>query len=65
MRNYHQMESVQDTKGPTSAPSQRKWAKAPDWLAAMPTIKKLYKDERRTLKEVMTIMEKDHNFYAT
>ncbi|KAH8887144.1 hypothetical protein GQ53DRAFT_327200 [Thozetella sp. PMI_491] len=47
------------------SPSQRQWAKAPDWLAAMPTIKKLYKDERKTLKEVMDIMEKQHNFYAT
>ena len=45
--------------------ARRKWAKASDWLAVMPTIKRLYKDEKKTLKEVIDIMEAQHGFYAT
>lgn len=36
-----------------------------DWSKHMPTIKHLYIDEDKTLKEVMGIMEKEHNFIAT
>ncbi len=50
------MEVVDDKKG-RAGPAQAKWAKAHDWMAVMPIIKKLYKDDRRTLKEVVTIME--------
>ncbi|KAK3939983.1 Clr5 domain-containing protein [Diplogelasinospora grovesii] len=43
----------------------KKWAKGPDWIVAKPIINRLYKDEQRTLKEVMAIMEMEHNFHAT
>ncbi|KAK2595679.1 hypothetical protein N8I77_002879 [Diaporthe amygdali] len=36
-----------------------------DWSKHMPTIKQLYIEEDKTLKEVMGIMEKEHNFIAT
>ena len=36
-----------------------------DWSKHMPTIKHLYIEEDKTLKEVMEIMEKEHNFIAT
>lgn len=36
-----------------------------DWSKHMPTIKHLYIEEDKTLKEVMGIMEKEHNFIAT
>lgn len=41
------------------------WAKAEDWERVKPLIKCMYKDESRTLKEVMAIMEKEHHFFAT
>jgi hypothetical protein len=31
----------------------------------MPTIKRLYIDEDKTLREVMEVMEKQYNFAAT
>lgn len=36
-----------------------------DWSKHMATIKHLYIDEDRPLKEVMEIMQKEHNFVAT
>ncbi|KAK7746038.1 hypothetical protein SLS53_002761 [Cytospora paraplurivora] len=36
-----------------------------DWSKHMSAIKRLYIDEDRPLKEVMEIMQKDHNFVAT
>jgi hypothetical protein len=36
-----------------------------DWSKHMPTIKQLYIEEDKTLREVMGIMEKEHNFIAT
>lgn len=36
-----------------------------DWSKHMPTIKKLYIDEDKTLKEVLGIMQREHNFVAT
>jgi hypothetical protein len=41
------------------------YAELKDWDAHKETITRLYWDERRTLKEVMDTMERDHNFYAT
>ncbi|ROW07239.1 hypothetical protein VMCG_03752 [Cytospora schulzeri] len=45
--------------GPGRCPSRY------DWSKHMSTIKRLYIDEDRPLKEVMEIMQKDHNFIAT
>lgn len=36
-----------------------------DWSKHMSAIKRLYIDEDRPLKEVMEIMQKEHNFIAT
>lgn len=35
------------------------------WAHHRPTIKRLYLDENKTLKEVMEIMENSHKFTAT
>lgn len=36
-----------------------------DWSKHKPTIKRLYIDEDKTLREMMIIMEREHNFVAT
>jgi Clr5 domain len=38
---------------------------AQEWGAQRGRIKKLYLDDGRTLKEVMHIMKRDHDFHAT
>ncbi|KAK3689536.1 hypothetical protein B0T22DRAFT_375373 [Podospora appendiculata] len=42
-----------------------KWAKPLDWVAVKSTIRQLYIDEKKTLKQLMAIMEIQHNFHAT
>lgn len=46
-------------------PSASNGPRRNDWSRHMPTIKRLYIDEDNTLKEVMEIMERDHNFVAS
>lgn len=36
-----------------------------DWSKHRPTIKRLYIDEDKTLKEMLEIMQREHNFIAT
>lgn len=48
----------------TTRPPKR-WAQSKDWDTALPEIQKLYTEEKKTLKEVMVIMEQEHQFYAT
>jgi hypothetical protein len=48
-----------------AATDGKKYPVPEEWLAHRPTIKRLYQDEDRTLKEVMEIMKKEHNFFAT
>ena len=36
-----------------------------EWEERKHIIRRLYKDERKTLKQVMAIMERDYNFSAT
>jgi hypothetical protein len=36
-----------------------------EWDAIKPTIQRLYLDEDRSLKQVMRIMARDHDFHAT
>lgn len=48
----------------TVARSHR-WPTEKDWIAHHSTIKKLYLDKGRTLKEVMRIMKKEHGLNAT
>ncbi|PSR97780.1 hypothetical protein BD289DRAFT_74452 [Coniella lustricola] len=58
-----------DANAPAAGPSNTvKTGRTPsryDWTKHMDTIKRLYIDEDRTLKEVLEIMERDHNFVAT
>jgi hypothetical protein len=43
-----------------------KWPTTPqDWNEQRCLVKRLYLDENRTLKEVMSIMERNHGFKAT
>lgn len=44
---------------------RRRWAVSGDWDSARPLITKMYKHEGRPLKEVMKIMETEHQFLAT
>ncbi|KAI1777269.1 hypothetical protein F4818DRAFT_409806 [Hypoxylon cercidicola] len=41
------------------------WATADDWAAQRPYITTLYRDENRTLKDIMQIMQEKHQFFAT
>lgn len=44
---------------------RRRWAESGDWDSVRSLITKLYKVEGRPLKEVMRIMETEHQFLAT
>lgn len=44
--------------------SPKKWADLDDWERVKPVISRLYKDEGKTLKQVMIEMEKEHKFKA-
>ncbi|KAI0188007.1 Clr5 domain-containing protein [Xylaria flabelliformis] len=41
------------------------WATPEDWDAHQETIRRLYLDEKRPLKEVVVIMESEYGFRAT
>ncbi|KAI0458436.1 Clr5 domain-containing protein [Xylaria acuta] len=41
------------------------WATPEDWDAHQETIRRLYLDEKRPLKDVVVIMENDYGFRAT
>ncbi|KAI1755767.1 hypothetical protein F4782DRAFT_527127 [Xylaria castorea] len=41
------------------------WATPEDWDAHQDTIRRLYLDEKRPLKEVVVIMESEYGFRAT
>ncbi|KAH8165329.1 hypothetical protein CIB48_g2902 [Xylaria polymorpha] len=41
------------------------WATPEDWDAHQATIRRLYLDEKRPLKDVVVIMENDYGFRAT
>ena len=43
----------------------KKWATDDDFTAHMNTIYRLYNKERKTLKQVMEHMEREHYFFAT
>ena len=55
--------STPSTRGPlgegSSGPSIH------DWSRHRPTIKRLYIDERKKLKEVIDVMARDYNFVAS
>lgn len=42
-----------------------KMASKQDWIRLRPEIKRLYVDENKTLKEVMSIIEREHGLKAT
>ncbi|KAG8156936.1 hypothetical protein KVR01_013158 [Diaporthe batatas] len=46
-------------------PPRRRWAESGDWDPVRPLITRMYKVEGRSLKEVMRIMETEHQFLAT
>ncbi|KAI3324281.1 hypothetical protein HD806DRAFT_64078 [Xylariaceae sp. AK1471] len=48
----------------TSRPSDG-WATANDWANHRPLITALYRDQNKTLKETMQVMEEKHDFFAT
>lgn len=53
------MNAMSSVRGP------KRWARAEDWERVKPILKELYKEEGRPLKEVMHIMETEHQFFAT
>ena len=53
------------TKSSNRPAAGDQWASKDDWKRVKPFIKRLYVDEDRKLKEVMAIMEKEHDFKAT
>ncbi|KAI0009260.1 hypothetical protein F4779DRAFT_627948 [Xylariaceae sp. FL0662B] len=48
----------------TPSPPQYAWASTDDWAAQKDYITRLW-DENKTLKEIIQIMQDDHQFYAT
>jgi hypothetical protein len=46
-------------------PALKRWATNPEWDAHRREIIFLYISEKRTLSDVMSIMEKDHDFHGT
>lgn len=48
-----------------SATNSNGWAAKQDWARYQALIKQLYRDERKSLAEVMRIMENQHGFRAT
>jgi hypothetical protein len=55
-----------DDMASTPPPSKsRKRVPAEIWETKRPIITRLYQEEKRSLKEVMDIMERDYNFTAT
>ncbi|KAF4983393.1 hypothetical protein FZEAL_1122 [Fusarium zealandicum] len=52
-----------DISMPRSAPGKR--IPSAEWLAKRPIITRLYQEEKRPLKEVMEILEREHGFTAT
>jgi hypothetical protein len=53
------------TLTPAGTPTQKAWATTKGWEEVRETIKQLYLDQKKSLKEVMIIMERDHAFHAT
>lgn len=45
-------------------PPPEGWATATEWQSQKPTITSLYRDQNKTLKEVMQFMAEKHNFYG-
>lgn len=43
----------------------RKRIPSEEWEAKRPIITRLYQEEKRSLKDVMDILERDHHFKAT
>ena len=60
---HHQRELVEASS--TKATGAGRCPSRYDWSKHMAAIKHLYIDEDRPLKEVMEIMQKEHNFVAT
>lgn len=54
-----------DDLSATQSRKTRKRIPSDQWEAKRPIITKLYQIEKKSLKEVMDIMEKEHNFTAT
>lgn len=42
-----------------------RYAKRNDWIRYMPTIKHLYIDQDKTLREVIEVMKEEYHFFAT
>lgn len=60
--------SIEDSDGKqSSALSLKPHKRIPteSWEAKRPIITKLYQEERKSLKEVMEILQRDHGFKAT
>ncbi len=46
-------------------PPRRRHATQEEWDAVRETITRLYKEENKTLKEVMALMAREFNFFGT
>lgn len=61
------LEDSQSDGTRSSVPPSRPRKRIPgeEWEAKRPIITKLYQEEKKSLKEVMDILERDHRFRAT
>lgn len=56
---------TKDKASPSPPSKTRKRVPAEIWEVKRPIITRLYQEEKRSLKEVMDIMERDYKFTAT
>ena len=63
--NSTQPTSVDSLLASETLASARGWPTEVDWALHRSTIKRLYLEENKTLKELMEIMEREHALKAT
>lgn len=59
------LEDSDETRSSVPSSRTRKRIPGDEWETKRPIITKLYQEERKSLKEVMEILERDHGFKAT
>lgn len=55
----------EESPGGLAQAKSRKRVPTEEWEAKRPIITRLYQEEKRSLKEMMAIMERDYQFTAT
>lgn len=65
LRPFPTLPGITASHGTVTIHSVKKHATNEDFARHMPTIVRLYSAEKKTLKQVIEIMEREHQFFAT